>query len=148
MVGNGWSIGPDGSRRARFANLDSVSVARTTGTEAGVVSYRLARQRLVDAFACGRRTTEEVCDAQPELRRVAHSCSTPLAEPCPICEGSDLVAVTFAFGAGLPKQGRVLASNADIRKLRRRGRPSTCYLIEVCRQCWWNHLRESFAVSG
>ncbi len=148
MVGNGCSIGPDGSGRARVANLDPVSVARTTGTKAGVFSYRLARQRLVDAFARGRRTTEEVCDAQPELRRVAHSCSTPLAEPCPICEGSDLVAVTFAFGAGLPKQGRVLASNADIRKLRRRGKPSTCYLIEVCRQCWWNHLRESFAVSG
>jgi hypothetical protein len=108
----------------------------------------LARQRLVDAFVRGRRTTEEVCDAQPELRRVAHSCSTPLSEPCPICEGDDMVAVTFAFGAGLPKHGRVLATNADVRRLRRRGKPSTCYLIEVCRQCWWNHLRESFAVSG
>ena len=125
-----------------------MSVARTTGIEAGVVSYRLARQRLVDAFTRGRRTTEEVCDAQPELRRVAHSCSTPLSEPCPICEGDDMVAVTFAFGAGLPKNGRVLATNADVRRLRRRGKPSTCYLIEVCRQCWWNHLRESFAVSG
>lgn len=114
----------------------------------GVVSYRLARKRLVDAFLQGRRTTEEICDAQPELRRVAHSCSTPIAEPCPICEGDDLVAVTFAFGPGLPRHGRVVESTAELRKLRRRGRPSTCYLIEVCRQCWWNHLRESFALSG
>lgn len=120
----------------------------STGETPGVVSYRLARKRLVDSFARGRRTTEEICDAQPELRRVAHSCSTPISEPCPICEGDDLVGVTFAFGPGLPKHGRVVADNAEIRKLRRRGRPSTCYLIEVCRQCWWNHLRESFAVSG
>ncbi len=113
-----------------------------------MVSYRLARQHLVDAFARGRRTTEDVCDAQPELRRVAHSCATPIEEPCPICEGDDLVAVTFAFGPGLPRQGRVLADASEMRKLRRRGKPATCYLIEVCRQCWWNHLRESFAVGG
>lgn len=124
-----------------------VSLARERSTAAGVVSYRLARQHLVDAFARGRRTTEEVCDAQPELRRVAHSCASPIDEPCPICEGDDLVAVTFAFGPGLPKQGRVLADSDEVKSLRRRGKPATCYLIEVCRQCWWNHLRESFSVS-
>jgi hypothetical protein len=126
----------------------AVSVARRSPARAGVVSYRLARQHLVDAFVRGRRSTDEICDAQPELRRVAHSCATPIEEPCPICEGDDLVAVTFAFGPGLPKNGRVLADSAEIRKLRRRGRPATCYLIEVCRQCWWNHLRESYALSS
>ncbi len=132
---------------SQWLTLSAVSVARKSSAPAGVVSYRLARQRLVDAFVRGRRTTEEICDAQPELRRVAHSCATPIQEPCPICDGDDMVAVTFAFGPGLPKHGRALDS-AEMRKLRRRGQPATCYLIEVCRQCWWNHLRESFAVSG
>lgn len=118
------------------------------GAPAGVVSYRLARKRLVEAFTNGRRTTEEVCDAQPELRRVAHSFGVPAGEPCPICDSDDLVTVLFAFGSGLPKAGRVLADLKEIRKLRTRGKPSTCYLIEVCRQCWWNHLRESYGVSG
>lgn len=130
-----------------FATLIEVSVARSASAGAGVVSYRLARQHLVDEFESGRRTTAEICDAQPELRRVAHSCAQPISEPCPICEGDELVAVTFAFGPGLPKQGRVLADKAELRKLQRRGRPATCYRIEVCRQCWWNHLRESFALS-
>ncbi|MEM7273333.1 MAG: DUF5318 family protein [Actinomycetota bacterium] len=116
--------------------------------EAGVVSYRLARQRLIDAYARGHRTVEEVCDAQPELRRVAHSMGTPLAEPCPICDGGDLVTVSFAFGPGLPKSGRVIGNISEARNLRTRGKPSTCYLIEVCRQCWWNHLRESYGLSG
>lgn len=117
-------------------------------TPTGVVSYRLARQRLVDSYAKGNRTTEEVCDAQPELRRVAHSFGAPAGEACPICEGDDLVTVSFAFGPGLPSAGRVLADLKETRKLRTRGKPSTCYLIEVCRQCWWNHLRESYGVSG
>lgn len=115
---------------------------------AGVISYRLARQRTVDAFLRGQKTTEEVCDAQPELRRVAHSFGRSVPDPCPICEGGDLVTVMFAFGPGLPNSGRVLADLAETRKLRTRGKPSTCYLIEVCRQCWWNHLRESYGVSG
>ncbi len=114
----------------------------------GVVSYRLARQRLVDAFARGARTTEELCDAQPELRRVAHSFGRSVAEPCPICDSDDLVTVSYAFGPGLPKSGRVLTNLKEMRNLATRGKPSTCYLVEVCRQCWWNHLRESYGVPG
>ena len=114
----------------------------------GIVSYKLARQRTVRAVTDGRRKQEEVCDAQPELRRVAHNHATAIDEPCPICDGDDLVAVTFAFGQGLPKGGRLVADRGELRRLRRRGKPATCYLVEVCRQCWWNHLRESFEVSG
>lgn len=113
-----------------------------------VVSYRLARKRVVDSVRQGDRPIEHVCDAQPELRRVAHNCGTLLPEPCPLCDGDELTAVTFAFGTGLPKSGRVVTSLGEARKLRNRGRPSTWYVIEVCRQCWWNHLRESFEVSG
>lgn len=114
----------------------------------GVVSYRLARQRTVDAVRDGRRTITEVCDAQPELRRVAHHHATPLHEPCPICDGDDLVSLTFAFGIGLPKGGRLVADLREMARLRNRGKPSTCYAVEICRHCWWNHLRESFSVSG
>ncbi|MGH1491685.1 MAG: DUF5318 family protein [Acidimicrobiales bacterium] len=121
---------------------------RSADDSSGVVSYRLARQRMVDGYTRGQRTTEEVCDAQPELRRVAHAFGASLPEPCPICDGDELVTVSFAFGPGLPHAGRVLADLSEVRKLHSRGKPSTCYLIEVCRQCWWNHLRESYGVSG
>ena len=114
----------------------------------GVVSYRLARQRMIDSFTSGHHSIEEVCDAQPELRRVAHAFGVALPEPCPICDGDELVTVNFAFGPGLPKAGRVLADLKEMRQLGTRGNPSTCYLIEVCRQCWWNQLRESHGVSG
>ena len=106
----------------------------------GVVSYRLARQRMIDSFTSGHHSTEEVCDAQPELRRVAHAFGVALPEPCPICDGDELVTVNFAFGPGLPKAGRVLADLKEMRQLGTRGKPSTCYLIEVCRPVSYTHL--------
>ena len=120
---------------------------RRPGAGSGVVSYRLARQRLVEAYQRGHRTSEEVCDAQPELRRVAHSLGVDAGEPCPICDGDQLVTVAFAFGSGLPRAGRALTGLAEVRKLRARGKPVTCYLVEVCRSCWWNHLRESYGLA-
>ncbi len=113
-----------------------------------VVSYRLARQRALDDVAHGVRQLHEVCDAQPELRRVAHHHATPLDEPCPVCEGDDLVTVTFAFGKGLPTHGRCVTDSAELNRLRRRETTTSCYRVEVCRQCWWNHLRESFTLAG
>lgn len=116
--------------------------------DGAVVSYRLAKQRVIDAVESGQRMPHEVCDAQPELRRVAHHHSAKINEPCPMCEGEDLVAVTFAFGQGLPKAGRCVADERELQGLRRRGKRATVYMVEVCRQCWWNHMRESFEVSG
>ncbi len=75
------------------------------------VSYRLAKQRVINAVERGTKTQHEVCDAQPELRRVAHHHSVSISEDCPICEGDDLVAVTFAFGQGLPKAAKQLDVN-------------------------------------
>lgn len=113
-----------------------------------MVSYRLARQRTVDAYGRGAKTESEICDAQPELRRVAHACSKPLDEPCPICESSDLVTVIFAFGTGLPKSGRAVTTLQEIERFRASASPIRCYEVEVCRRCWWNHLRQAYSLGG
>ncbi|MFW2380541.1 MAG: DUF5318 family protein [Acidimicrobiales bacterium] len=123
-----------------------MAVGSRTGN-AGVVSYRLARQQVVDSVVQGRRDREEVCDAQPELQRVATHHANPLSEPCPICDASDLGVVTFAFGPGLPSGGRCVTDLREMQRLRRRGRPTRGYRVEVCRSCWWNHLRETFLIS-
>ncbi|NNE95937.1 MAG: DUF5318 family protein [Acidimicrobiales bacterium] len=114
---------------------------------AASVSYRLTRQQVVDAVLDGRRDRAEVCDAQPELRRVATHHASPLSEPCPICGSDDLGVVTFAFGPGLPNGGRCVTDIREMQRLRRRGRPTRGYRVEVCAACWWNHLRETFPIS-
>ncbi|NNF54467.1 MAG: DUF5318 family protein [Acidimicrobiales bacterium] len=113
----------------------------------GIVSYRLERQRVIDGVRAGYRDRLEVCDAQPELRRVANNHATAMNEPCPICEGDQLVAVSFAFGPGLPRSGRCITDVAEMQRLRARHRSTIGFRVEVCRSCWWNHLRESFPIA-
>lgn len=113
-----------------------------------MVSYKLSRQQTITAYEQGRKFLREVCDAQPELRRVAHHHAQPLKSDCPICSADGLGLVTFAFGPGLPKAGRCVANEAEMTKLAERGRSTTCYRVEVCRHCWWNHLLESFPLSA
>lgn len=112
----------------------------------GTIDYRLARQAVISEFRKGRLARHEVCDAHPELMRVARNCGQPTERTCPICEESPLALVTFAFGSRLPAQGRFVATAAELAKLARRAQESACYVVEVCPECSWNHLMRTFLV--
>jgi hypothetical protein len=124
-----------------------VGVQRAVGT----VDYRMARRAVLAEFRRGRLSQSDVCDAHPELRRAAQLCSRPTAEDCPICARQRLVLVTYVFGPTLPAFGRCVATAAELgslAKLARRHRgPFTCYVVEVCPHCAWNHLAKVFPLS-
>jgi hypothetical protein len=104
------------------------------------IEYRLARERVVKEYRKGRLSKLDICDAQPELLRVAQHLGKETAHDCPICESAKLVHVTFAFGPRLPASGRAVASAAELARLTR-GSPSIAsYVVEVCTACSWNHL--------
>jgi Family of unknown function (DUF5318) len=115
---------------------------------AGVVDHRMARHALVEEFRRGRLAQHEVCDAHPELRRAAEHISRRTTEICPICADRFLVLVTYAFGPHLPKSGYAVEDRADMDKVRRTTTECTCYVIEVCTGCGWNHLLQTFPVEG
>ncbi len=115
---------------------------------AGAVDHRLARRVLVDEYKRGRVPRHEVCDAHPELRRAAANLGRSTTEVCPICEDRLLVLVTYAFGPHLPKQGYAIEDRADMDKVRRTTPECTCYVVEVCDGCGWNHLVQTFVVEG
>jgi len=115
---------------------------------AGVVDHRMARHALVEEFRRGRIAQHEVCDAHPELRRAAENISRKTSEICPICADQFLVLVTYAFGAHLPKSGYVVEDRHDMDKVRRTTPECTCYVVEVCNGCGWNHLLQTFPVEG
>lgn len=119
---------------------------------AGLVDYRLARRAVLSEFRKGRLSQSEVCDAHPELRRAAQQYSRATTEPCPICEDSTLVLVSYVFGPSLPPYGRCIASLEELTKLARSARrstqPFTCYVVEVCPACHWNHLARVFPLTG
>ena len=116
---------------------------------AGRIEYRLMRESIVKEYRRGRLGRPDVCDAQPELLRVAKNLGRESETECPICEHEQLVHVTFAFGPGLPPGGLPLA---DLRELRRKTGTATadvaCYVVEVCTGCAWNHLLSVFAPGG
>ena len=113
----------------------------------GRVEYRLVRESVVRQFRRGRLGRLEICDAQPELLRVARNLGQPTTTECPICEDGDLVNVSFAFGPRLPASGRAL-SPGDLVKLGRQRTELSCYVVEVCTECSWNHLLRMFTVGG
>ena len=112
------------------------------------IDYRLARLAVVSEYRKGRLARHEVCDAHPELRRAAAQASEPTAMECPICEEDNVVLVTYAFGSKLPPSGRCITAKGELAKLAK-GRPQlSCYVVEVCPSCSWNHLARTFLLGG
>ena len=113
-------------------------------TGLGQVEFRLARDSVVREHRRGRLSRLDVCDAQPELLRVARNLGRATEEDCPICEAAKLLHVAFAFGPRLPPSGRALASNSELRALAKGRDDVAFYVVEVCTECSWNHLVRMF----
>jgi hypothetical protein len=112
------------------------------------IEYRLARERIVKEYRRGRLSRLDICDAQPELLRVARHLGKETVHDCPICEAAKLVHVSFAFGPRLPASGRAIASAAELARLARGSAPIACYVVEVCTACCWNHLVRLLPTGG
>jgi len=112
------------------------------------VEYRLVRNSVVREVERGRTQKIDVCDAHPELLRAARNVGRRTDESCPMCTDSDLVMVTFVFGAKLPAGGRCPGTVAELNQLRRRPEPVLCYEVEVCPACAWHHLMRKYPAGG
>ncbi len=114
------------------------------GAVAGEIDYRLARQAVLREYRKGRLGRQQVCDAHPELVRAARALGTPTPRPCPVCEDAALVLVSYVFGPRLPAHGRCVANADELAKLDKRSEQFTCYVVEVCVDCAWNHLVRAY----
>ncbi len=109
-------------------------------TGLGQIEYRLARDSVVREYRRGRLSRLDICDAHPELMRVARNLGRVTEVDCPICEESKLVHVAFAFGPRLPPSGRALEMDGEMRALARSRDDVSFYIVVVCTECSWNHL--------
>lgn len=122
----------------------AIQGATAGSAAAGAVDYRLARHALVSEFKKGRLAEHEVCDAHPELVRAARELGEPTSMTCPICEETHVVLVSYVFGPRLPAYGRCVSQKGELAKLAKRKGDLTCYVVEVCPNCRWNHLARVF----
>lgn len=124
---------------------NAVRGAGTTGP--GEIDYRLARQHLINEYKRGRLGRSEVCDAHPELVRAAGAVGEATDRPCPICEAPSLVLVSYVFGPRLPAHGRCITKRSELTSFVKRAGNYSCYVVEVCPACHWNHLARTFALN-
>lgn len=110
----------------------------------GFIDYTFQRRAVLRELAEGRRTREEVCDAQAYLKQAAAYHGDATERDCPVCERAKVDLVHYVFGdrwkigSGQAKTARQVVEMAPITS------EFSVYVIEVCRRCGWNHLLESF----
>lgn len=113
----------------------------------GEIDYRLARQSVLSEYRKGRLARHEVCDAHPELARAARECGEPTSLTCPVCEEVNVVLVSYVFGPRLPAFGRCITSRKELQQIAKRSGNFSCYVVEVCPECRWNHLARTFLLA-
>ncbi|QXC59848.1 DUF5318 domain-containing protein [Aquihabitans sp. G128] len=113
----------------------------------GEIDYRLARQSVLSEFRKGRIAKHEVCDAHPELVRAAREVGDATNITCPVCEDAKVVLVSYVFGPRLPAFGRCITSRQELQAIAKRSGNFSCYVVEVCPECAWNHLARTFLLT-
>jgi len=115
-----------------------------------VIDYALARRAVLADLFAGRAGTSEVCDAHPYLLRAARYHGEPTQTPCPVCRGGPardpLTHVTYVYGDALKEGSGRPRSTKEIACLAREHPDLHVYVVEVCRNCSWNHLVTSSVV--
>lgn len=114
----------------------------------GEIDHRLTRRALINNFRRGEISRDTLCDAHPELLRVARNFGRSTRVKCPICVNDQLVTVSYVFGPRLPSHGRFIATRAEVEQFADRPERFTAYLIEVCRTCSWHHLLKTRVLGG
>jgi hypothetical protein len=119
-------------------------LGRTPRSQLGVIDYTLAKRAILRDAQVGLQSYNDLCDAHPELIRAAKNVGEETRNDCPVCGKDKLVLLAYVYGDGLKQENGRLWSIATGLRLAAAYPGACCYVVEVCRQCQWNHLREAF----
>ncbi len=128
-----------------MALLPSAAVSGTT-MRTGTIDYRLERSRVLDEIRSGDVSINAVCDAHPELLRVAKNVAAPTDESCPICETGELRLVGYVFGPRLGSGGKCVVNEAELGQITQQRGEFNVYEVEVCADCGWNYRLRSYRI--
>ena len=105
------------------------------------VDYALdKRATLVALF----RGVVNACDADPYLMRAAKFHGVKVERLCPDCKKKSLVELRYTFGDQLGQFSGRIKSLAELTEMESEFGEFRVYVVEVCRECSWNHLSASF----
>lgn len=113
----------------------------------GEVDHRMQRRAVLRALRSGEVSSASACDAHRELVRAGTHIGAPAGEPCPVCGTDRLRHVRYVFTGRAAKSrgegGRAIPADKWETTLQRLGDVKV-YLVEVCIDCRWHHLLESY----
>jgi hypothetical protein len=115
-------------------------------TQRDTVDYGLARRATLMELFSGRASTMDVCDAHPYLLRAAKYHGEPTESPCPVCKKGPLIHVTYTYGDVFKDTNGRVRATVELPALEREFAEFTVYVVEVCRDCAWNHLVTSYVL--
>lgn len=104
----------------------------------------MARRALLRDVEVGLRSRRDVCDAHPDLVRAGRNLGERTGEDCPFCDDAELRLVTYVFGRQIGRQSGRVVARTTLGLLSERYGDLNVYMVEVCPDCGWHHLRESF----
>jgi hypothetical protein len=119
-------------------------LGRSKRSQLNVIDYTLAKRAILRDAQVGLQSYNDLCDAHPELVRAAKHVGEETRNDCPVCKQEKLVLLAYVYGDGLKADnGRVWSIETGMR-MAAAYPGAQCYVVEVCRACHWNHLREAF----
>ncbi len=113
----------------------------------GRIDYRLQRRALLQQVQAGEVPLTDVQDAHRELVRAGTHIGHELDDLCPVCDSPQLRGVTYVFTGAAAKgkgEGGQAIPPAKLDATIRRYGDLKVYVVEVCLDCRWHHLLESF----
>jgi Family of unknown function (DUF5318) len=116
-------------------------------SQRSVIDYSLQRRATLSSlFKGGLPAFDDVCDADPYTLRAAKFHGEPAAVPCPVCKKPQLRLLSYVFGDELGQYSGRIKSRAEIEQMAHEHGEIRIYVLEVCQDCGWNHLVESYVV--
>jgi hypothetical protein len=110
------------------------------------IDYSLARRATLVSLFRGQATSTDVCDAHPYLLRAAKFHGEATDEQCPVCRREQLTHVTYTYGDALGQYSGRIKATRELAQMETEIHEFTVYVVEVCRNCSWNHLVASYVL--
>lgn len=117
----------------------NILLAMTTAgrTQRGFIDYSLDKRATLLALFKG---VVDACDADPYLMRAAKFHGEKAGRNCPVCKKDSLVELRYTFGDQLGQFSGRIKSPTELIEMEKEFGEFAVYIVEVCRDCSWNHL--------
>jgi hypothetical protein len=122
--------------------------------EEGLFLAPMKSQRSYTDYSLDKRATlmalfrgvVDACDADPYLMRAAKLHGEKTLRDCPVCKKSALVELRYTFGEQLGQYSGRIKNVKELTEMESQYGEFQVYIVEVCRECSWNHLSASFVL--